>query len=111
MPGNPLTDPNWASELADTVEHVVGVVRDKATRPVVTASRAVVFGLFAVIVGIGSLTLFLVMFVRLIQDLLDIVLPRERAVYVSYFAVGGMLCLAALLVYAKRTPGSTSHQA
>ena len=37
MPGNPFTDPNWAAELADTVERVVGTVRDKATTPVVKA--------------------------------------------------------------------------
>ena len=27
MPGNPFTDPNWAPDLADTVERVVGKVR------------------------------------------------------------------------------------
>ena len=44
MPGNPLTDPNWAPDLADTVERVVGKVRSTATDNAVKASRAVVFG-------------------------------------------------------------------
>ena len=38
MPGNPLTDPNWAPDLADTVERVVGTVREGATTPVVHAA-------------------------------------------------------------------------
>ena len=35
MPGNPLTDPNWAPNLADTIERVVSVRprQDDATRP------------------------------------------------------------------------------
>jgi hypothetical protein len=103
MPGNPVTDPQWPADLADTVEQVVGAVRDKATRPVVKASRAVVLGLFAAFVGVTAVVMLLVLSTRLIQDLLDIVLPRERAVYISYFAIGGILCLAGVLVYSRRT--------
>ena len=49
MPGNPFTDPNWAPDLADTVERVVGKVRTVATDNAVKASRAVVFGVLALI--------------------------------------------------------------
>ena len=45
MAGNPLTDPNWAADLADTVERVVGTVRERATTPVVHVTRGIVFGL------------------------------------------------------------------
>ena len=44
MPGNPFTDPNWAPDLANTVERVVGKVRNVATDNAVKASRGVVFG-------------------------------------------------------------------
>ena len=31
MPGNPLTDPNWAPDLADRIASFVGSIRDKTT--------------------------------------------------------------------------------
>ena len=51
MAGNPLTDPNWAAHVADTVERVVGTVHDRTTRPVVHVTRALVFGLLAAILA------------------------------------------------------------
>ena len=44
MPGNPFTDPNWAPDLADTVERTVGKVRTLTTDNAVKVSRALVFG-------------------------------------------------------------------
>jgi hypothetical protein len=102
MPGNPLTDPNWATDLADTVERVVGNVRDKTTVRAVKATRGVVFGLLAALLGLVAIVLVLVTATRLAQDLLDIGLPRSRSVYASYFAVGGILGIAGLLFLRKR---------
>ena len=71
MPGNPLTDPNWAPELADTVERVVGTVREKTTDNVVKAARIIVFGLLAAFLGITALILLVITFTRALQVLLD----------------------------------------
>ncbi|MET0144792.1 MAG: hypothetical protein ABW328_08420 [Ilumatobacteraceae bacterium] len=102
MPGNPLTDPNWAADLADTVEKVVGTVREKATTPVVHIARGIVYGLLGGILGIVAVTLLLIAATRALQALLDIGLTNEQAVYVSYLLVGGILCIAGLLVLRKR---------
>ena len=103
MPGNPLTDPNWAADLADTVERVVGTVRDKTTKPLVTVTRALVYGLFAAILGIVALVLVIVMLTRLLQEVLDWVeIRRSAAVYISYLAVGGIFSLAGLFFLRKR---------
>ncbi len=91
MPGNPLTDPNWAPELADTVERVVGTVREKTTDNVVKAARIVVFGLLGAFLGITALILLVITFTRALQVLLDFGMPHARAVYLSYFIVGGIL--------------------
>ncbi|MEY2444516.1 MAG: hypothetical protein QOE00_1096, partial [Ilumatobacteraceae bacterium] len=40
MPGNPLTDPNWAKEITDTIDRYVGKVRTTLTDRVVFAVRA-----------------------------------------------------------------------
>ena len=67
MPANPLTDPNWADETTDTVVRLVGNIRDKTTTPLVYAARGLVFGIiavllgvFAVIIALPQVTLFLI---------------------------------------------------
>lgn len=103
MPGNPFTDPNWAADLADTVERVVGSVRDKTTRPLVTITRGVVYGLLAAILGIAAVVLLVIMLTRGTQELLDWAkVRRTAAVYISYLAVGGIFSAAGLLVLRKR---------
>lgn len=102
MPGNPFTDPNWASDLADTVERVVGGVRDKTTTPILKATRFIVFGALAAIFGIVIVVLALIVATRGLQALLDIGLPHDRSVYVSYLAIGGILGIAGLLILRKR---------
>ena len=102
MPGNPLTDPNWAPDLADTVERVVTTVRDKTTNNIVLAARGVVFGLLASILGFTALVLLLLAASRGLQALLDIWFPHERSVYLSYLILGGICCLGGLFLMRKR---------
>jgi uncharacterized membrane protein len=102
MPGNPLTDPNWAADLADTVERVVGTVRDKATKPAVHVTRGIVYGLIALFLGLTAVTLFLIGITRGLQAFLDLFVTPERAVYLSYLIVGGILCLLGALFFRKR---------
>ncbi|MEY2995569.1 MAG: hypothetical protein RLZZ39_394, partial [Actinomycetota bacterium] len=45
MAGNPLNDPNWASDLTDTIVSTVDKVRDRTTKPIVMIARGLVFGL------------------------------------------------------------------
>jgi hypothetical protein len=102
MPGNPLTDPNWAPELADTVERVVGTVREKTTDNVVKAARIIVFGLFAAFLGLTGVILLVITFTRALQVLLDFAVTPARAVYISYFLVGGICCLLGAFLMKKR---------
>jgi hypothetical protein len=101
---NPLTDPNWAPELADTVERLVGTVRDRATKPAVRAARAIVFGLLAAMLAVVAITLLLIAATRGVQALLDLGLDWSVAVYLSYFIVGGILCLVGVLLLTRRPP-------
>jgi hypothetical protein len=103
MPGNPFTDPNWAADLADTIERVVGTVRDKTTKPIVTVTRGLVYGLLAAILGFAAVVLLIVTLTRGTQELLDEVnVRRSAAVYISYLAVGGIFSVLGLLVLRKR---------
>lgn len=102
MPGNPLTDPNWAADLTTRITGVVGTVRDKTAGTAVTIVRIVVFTMLALFLVAMAITLLLIMSTRALQSLLDIWLSWERAVWVSYFVLGGMLTLAGLLLLSRR---------
>jgi protein-S-isoprenylcysteine O-methyltransferase Ste14 len=103
MPGNPLTDPNWAPDLANQITTLVGNVRDKTTNNAVKAVRAVVFGLLALFLGLVAVVLLLVMTTRALQSLLSLGFDWDRSVYLSYFLIGGILTLAGLLLMGKRS--------
>lgn len=102
MPGNPLTDQNWASDLADTIVRVVGRVRDLTTDNVVLVTRAIVFGLLGAILGVVALVLALIVLTRGLQSLLELAVSWERAVYLSYLLLGGICVAAGALVMSKR---------
>lgn len=107
MPGNPLTDPNWADETTDTVVRLVGSVRDKATTPIVYAARGLVFGLVALFLGLFALVIALIMITRGSQAGLDYWLDHERSVYISYLALGTIFSLAGLWLFKKRNANAS----
>jgi hypothetical protein len=104
MPGNPLTDPNWAPDLADTVERVVGAVRDKTTAKVVTLVRAVVFGLTIAVAGVVALILLVIVGLRLLQRVLTIFgwIEPNSSVGISYLVLGGIFGLGGMFMMRKR---------
>jgi hypothetical protein len=106
MPGNPLTDPNWANEITDQITQVVGKVRDKTTNNAIVAVRAVVYGLIAFFLAIALVILLLIFLTRGLQSLLNLMMDWDTAVYVSYFIVGGLLTLGGLFAMTKRSDAS-----
>lgn len=102
MPGNPLTDPNWATDVSDQITTFVGNVRDKTTNNAIKAVRAVVFGLMALFLGLVAIVLLLIITTRGLQSLFDIFFEWDKAVYTSYFVVGGLLTLAGWLLMSRR---------
>jgi hypothetical protein len=106
MPGNPLTDPNWANEITDQITQVVGKVRDKTTNNAIVAVRAVVYGLLAFFLAIALIILLLIFLTRGLQSLLNLTMGWDTAVYVSYFIMGGLLTLGGLFAMTKRSGAS-----
>lgn len=90
------TDPDWPAKAADKIVEVVGQVRDKSTKPAIKASRAIVFGVVIVFVGLLVLTLLLVGLFRLTTAI-----PGE--VYWAYFIWGALLSLGGAILWTKRT--------
>jgi uncharacterized membrane protein len=102
MPANPLTDPNWATETTDKLVTLIDTVRSQTTQKVVYAARGAVFGVIAVMLGVFIAIIALVGSMRGLQALLELAVGWERAVYLSYFVVGGILSLVGLVLFRKR---------
>ncbi len=102
MPANPLTDPNWATETTDKLVALIDTVRSQTTQKVVYAARGAVFGVIAVMLGTLIAVTALVGLMRGLQALLELAVGWERAVYLSYFIVGGILSLIGLVLFRKR---------
>ena len=102
MPGNPLTDPNWAADVTDQITTAVGNVRDKTTNNAIKVVRGVVFGLLGLLLGTTAIVLLLIMSTRALQSLLDIWLEWDKAVWASYFIIGGIMTIVGWLLMLKR---------
>ena len=105
MAGNPLTDPNWAPQLADTVEHYVGMVRDTATTRVVHVVRGVVFGTIIGLTAVATAVLGIIFGTKLLQRIVNIGgwIDLDSAVWVSYLLMGAILIVAGALLMRKRS--------
>lgn len=104
MPGNPLTDENWASEVTQQITSLVGSVRDNTTNNAIKAVRAVVWGILIAVLGITALVLALIFLTRGLQALLALAVSWDRAVYLSYLLLGGIFIVVALLFFRRRQP-------
>lgn len=102
MPGNPLTDPDWPRQTTDTLVRLIGTVRDQTTTKAVFAARALVYGIIAAFLGVFILVIAIIGLMRGLQALLDLAVTEPQSVYLSYLIVGGILCLAGLLLFKKR---------
>ena len=102
MPGNPLTDPNWAADLADTIDRFVGKVRATVTDRAVTAVRAVVFGLIIAIAAPVTFTLLVILGTKFVQRLIALAVDHDSSVWASYMVVGGLFVLGGSLAMRKR---------
>jgi hypothetical protein len=102
MPGNPFTDPNWAPDLADTIDRYVGKVRTTVTERAVTAVRAVVFGIVIAISAPIVLALLLILLTKLLQRFVGVFVDHNSAIWLSYVVIGVLLVGLGLLTMSKR---------
>lgn len=89
---------DWTVQAADTVERVVGAVRDKTTVPLITIARALVFGLLAAFVGIAAVVFLTIGLVRVVD-----VATGDGRVWIAHGSIGGIFTLAGLFLLRKAT--------
>jgi len=102
MPGNPLTDPNWAPDLADTIDRFVSKVRTTVTDRAVYAVRAVVFGIVILLAAPVTFVLMIILGTKFVQRLIAIAIDHDSSIWASYMVVGGLMVLGGSLMMRKR---------
>jgi drug/metabolite transporter (DMT)-like permease len=90
---------DWATQATDTIEQVVGVVRDKTVVPARAASKAVVYGLLAAFFVAVAVILLIIAFFR------GAFIVTGR-VWGAYLWTGGILVIAGALCWTRRAPRS-----
>jgi hypothetical protein len=85
-------------KAADAVQLVVDTIHDKAVRPAILATRAVVFGLVVAALA----TVLVVVGAIAVLRLFDVYVFGHR-VWLSYIVLGGALTLAGLIAWTRRT--------
>ena len=86
---------DWPARAADTIERLVGTVRDKTVVPAQRATRAVVYGLLATFfIGTAAVLLVIGAFRGLV------ILTGD--VWLAYLICGGILVLAGVFLWSRR---------
>lgn len=108
LPGAAAPDRDWPAQAADTIEQVVGTVRDKTTGPAITAARGLVYGLFAGLVSVVVAVLFIVMAARLLDNYLPDAWFGEDHMWAVYLILGVLFLLVAAILWPRRRPREDS---
>lgn len=93
---------DWPAQAADTIEQVVGSIRDKTTGPAITAARWVVYGTFAALVGLAVAILLAISAVRVMDVYLPDSVFGERHTWVAHLIVGVVFSAAGMGLWSQR---------
>jgi hypothetical protein len=109
-PGDALTTTevdtsDWPAQAAETIERVVGQVRDMTTGRAITAARALVYGTFALLLGTAVVVLLAISAVRLLDVYLPDAVFGEDHTWVAHGLVGGVLTIAGMVLWSRRSGG------
>jgi hypothetical protein len=96
---------DWTVQAADTVETVVGAVRDKATVPLRTVARAAVYGIALGVVAAVATALGIAAAVRgltlALAPAVGETAGHRHRVWVTYAILGGIFTLVGLFLLRK----------
>jgi Putative Actinobacterial Holin-X, holin superfamily III len=88
---------DWATQVADQIERIVGTVRDRTTRPALTVVRGLVFGVIAAVGGVTALVLISIVLIRALTEL-------TNHAWIAYLITSGIfLAAGAFLMLKGRT--------
>ncbi len=93
---------DWPAQIADSIESIVGSVRDKTTGPLLTIARAVVYGTFGTVIAVAVLILLIIGSVRFVNGYLPDKIFGEEHTWATYLIIGLVFTLAGALLWSRR---------
>ena len=111
MIGNPFTDPNWSTNLADTLEYWVGRLRTVTTDHAVKASRALVFGVVVVMALATATPLLIVLLMRLTETVVSRVARTDHGttVWITDLVLAALFLVAGFVTLRRRHRQPADH--
>ncbi len=103
IPGLPV---DWPQQATSRVVDAVDTVRSKTAGPAIRVSRAVVYGLVALILGLLAIPLLIVGATRGAISLIDLSVGHDNAVWITYAGFGTFFCALGLLLWSRRPRGA-----
>lgn len=97
VPGLPA---DWPQQATTRVVDIVDQVRSKTAGPAIRISRAIVYGLVALILMLVGLPLLLIGLTKM----LDYFIPGP--IYRTYLTIGAVLTLGGLVLWSRRPKGA-----
>ena len=79
----------WPAQAADAIVDAIGKVRDKTTKPAITAARALVYGVLIAVVGLVAAIVLIALIVRLFANYVG-----NEWVFVPYAGLGVIFAVA-----------------
>ena len=83
----------WPAQAADTIVDTIAKVRDRTTKPALTAARGLVYGLVAAVIGSVAFFLLLVIIVRVWANYVPGHVWVIYAIFAVVFSTGGLIML------------------
>lgn len=106
-PSAPSLADDWPAQAADTIERVVGTVRDRTTGVAITVARWVVYGTFALVVGSVLAVLMAIAAVRFLDVYLPDAWVGEDHTWVAHLIVGALFAGAGGAAWSRRSAPAT----
>jgi hypothetical protein len=95
---------DWPAQAADQVVGVIDKARDATTGKVITAARALVYGIIISVLAATIAVLLLIFTIRLVTELF-LLLPYDWVgVWCTYVLFGLVFSISGALVFRKRYP-------
>lgn len=98
----PLPD-QWPTQATEAIVSAVGKVRDKTTRPAITAARGAVYGLFAAVLGVVAAVLAIDLVIRLANNYIP------GGIWIVYLGLGAIFTIAGLILWRKAFATPLGH--
>jgi hypothetical protein len=100
----PPSREDWPAQMAESIERVVGSVRDKTTGPALTVARAIVYGTFAAVVAVAAVVVFVIGAVRVVDVYLPDAVFGETHTWAAHLLLGLVFSAIGIVLWLRRRP-------